>query len=157
MWKSASGSKSTATCRRSSDFDPRFALKKSPSAASRRACTMLERSRRIAGRGRKIGHPLNFYRRRLQRGGTRSLVPVCNLRPGGGHRRIIFHRPAEICGGARGLGGTVWRRSTRIFSWPPWPRRNERSSTRLVMGGRHRRGRRGRWWVISGVEFSLAG
>jgi hypothetical protein len=59
LWKSASGSKSTATCRRSSDFDPRFALKKSPSAASRRACTMLERSRRIAGRGRKIGHALN--------------------------------------------------------------------------------------------------
>ena len=157
MWRFALDSKSTAICRRSSDFDPRFALKKSPSAASRRACTMLERSRRIAGRGRKIGHPLNFYRRRLQRGGTRSLVPVCNLRPGGGHRRIIFHRPAEICGGARGLGGTVWRRSTRIFSWPPWPRRNERSSTRLVMGGRHRRGRRGRWWVISGVEFTLAG
>ena len=36
-----------------------LALKKSPSAASRRACTMLERSRRIAGRGRKIDHPLN--------------------------------------------------------------------------------------------------
>ena len=36
-----------------------LALKKSPSAASRRACTVLERSRRIAGRGRKIGHALN--------------------------------------------------------------------------------------------------